>query len=297
MVIERNRIHDCGRLPATNKDHGIYVVDARNTVIRDNWIYDNADRGIQLYPDAQRTRIVGNVIDGNGEGIIFGGTGGVTSNHNLVKGNVITNSKLRWNVSSGPTGPTARGNLVLQNCLWAGDSKPHYRSNGGILDPVAELHREGEHGRRPAVCRSRRPRLPALVGQPLPGGPTHSMTPGHRALDYLRRVIEGSELNSPVTGTHPVVIDDLVSPLRYDILVRQQYFEFLAQHHTLYDRDFPELVELSRQHPYFAWFTSVLAPQYMPDLLAGHDGAIRTAFADKIASVVDSVPKLSGQRL
>ncbi len=135
VVIERNRIHDCGRLPATNKDHGIYVVDARNTVIRDNWIYDNADRGIQLYPDAQRTRIVGNVIDGNGEGIIFGGTGGVTSNHNLVKGNVITNSKLRWNVSSGPTGPTATGNVVLQNCLWAGDSKPHYRSNGGILTP------------------------------------------------------------------------------------------------------------------------------------------------------------------
>ena len=113
------------------------------------------------------------------------------------------------------------------------------------------------------------------------------MKPGHRALDYLRRVIEGSELNSPVPGTDPIVIDDLVSPLRYDILVRQQYFEFLAQHHTLYDRDFPELVELSRQHPYFAWFTSVLAPQYMPDLLAGHDGAIRTAFADKIASVVD----------
>jgi hypothetical protein len=135
VVIERNRIHDCGRLPSTNMDHGVYVVDAVNTVIRDNWIYGNADRGIQLYPDAQRTRIVGNVIDGNGDGVIFGGAGGVTSNHNLVKGNVITNSNLGWNVASGPTGPTATGNLVLQNCLWAGDSKPFYRSNGGIQAP------------------------------------------------------------------------------------------------------------------------------------------------------------------
>jgi hypothetical protein len=113
------------------------------------------------------------------------------------------------------------------------------------------------------------------------------MKRGRRTLGFLRRVIEGSELNSPVTGTDPIVIDDLVSPLRYDILVRQQYFEFLAQHHTLYDRDFAELVERSRKHPYFVWFTNVLVPQYMPDLLDGHDGAIRTAFADKVASVVD----------
>ena len=68
-AIELNRIHDCGQLPATNHDHGIYVAAATDTLIRDNWIYDNADRGIQLYPDAQRHRgSRGNVIDGNGAG-------------------------------------------------------------------------------------------------------------------------------------------------------------------------------------------------------------------------------------
>ena len=56
VVIERNRIHDCGELPATNLDHGIYVARPTTTMIRDNWIYDNADRGVQLYPDAQDTR-------------------------------------------------------------------------------------------------------------------------------------------------------------------------------------------------------------------------------------------------
>ena len=47
-LIANSRIHDCGRLPATNQDHGIYVAVSDGAVIRDNWIYDNADRGVQL---------------------------------------------------------------------------------------------------------------------------------------------------------------------------------------------------------------------------------------------------------
>ena len=58
-MIRDNHIHDCGRMPATNYDHGIYVAAADDVVIRDNFIYDNADRGIQLYPDAQDTRVAG----------------------------------------------------------------------------------------------------------------------------------------------------------------------------------------------------------------------------------------------
>jgi Right handed beta helix region len=134
VVIERNRIHDCGVLPSTNLQHGIYVGDARHAVIRDNWIYNNADRGIQLYPDAQHTKIVGNVIDRNGEGVVLGGRGGVTSNHNLVQANVITNSRDGPNVYSGP-GPTATGNVVRNNCVWAGAGSPSEDSNGGIETP------------------------------------------------------------------------------------------------------------------------------------------------------------------
>jgi nitrous oxidase accessory protein NosD len=135
VVVEGNRIHDCGALPSTNKDHGIYVTNARDTVIRDNWIYDNVDRGIQLYPDAQHTKVIGNVIDGNGEGIVFSGEGDTTSNHNLVEGNVIADSKLGWNVYSGDSGPVAAGNRLRQNCVWAGQSGPDYESNGGVETP------------------------------------------------------------------------------------------------------------------------------------------------------------------
>jgi parallel beta-helix repeat protein len=132
-TIEFNRIHNCGRLPATNHDHGIYVTTASNTLIRGNWIYDNADRGIQLYPDAQNTTITGNVIDGNGSGIIFSGEFGVASNGNLVEGNVIANSKVRNNVESWypPGNPIGHDNVVRDNCVKGG---AYDEGNGGISE-------------------------------------------------------------------------------------------------------------------------------------------------------------------
>jgi len=38
-LIQGNRIHDCGREPATNLEHGIYVAVADNTRIVNNVIY------------------------------------------------------------------------------------------------------------------------------------------------------------------------------------------------------------------------------------------------------------------
>ena len=73
-LIVGNRIHDCG-VDGTNKDHGVYVRHASGTLIEGNVIRDNPDRGVQLYPNADRTVVRGNVIDGNGEGVIFSGDG------------------------------------------------------------------------------------------------------------------------------------------------------------------------------------------------------------------------------
>ncbi len=133
--IRGNRIHDCGRIPRTNHDHGIYVAHAVGAEITDNWIYGNADRGIQLYPDAQRTSITGNVVYGNGEGINFAGAGTTTSNGNTVSGNIIADSRVRWNAASGPDGPPATGNLFARNCVHAGARRPDYNVNGGVEDP------------------------------------------------------------------------------------------------------------------------------------------------------------------
>jgi parallel beta helix pectate lyase-like protein len=128
-VLQANRIHDCGKLPATNHDHGVYVEGGDDIRIVDNWIYDNADRGVQLYPDAQRAVVTGNVIDGNGTGVVFSGEGATTSNENVVQANVITNSTMRPNVESWWGGAVGRGNVLRGNCLRGG---PRDTGDGGV---------------------------------------------------------------------------------------------------------------------------------------------------------------------
>jgi parallel beta-helix repeat protein len=131
VLIEGNRIHDCG-ITGTNQRHGIYVAQATDTVIRDNWIYDNADRGIQLYPNSDGALVTGNVIDSNGEGVFFGGDGTQSSDNNVVKHNLITNSKIRHNVESYWSGPVGSGNVVRDNCVFGGAQRS---SGGGIQSP------------------------------------------------------------------------------------------------------------------------------------------------------------------
>ena len=134
-VIEDNRIHDCGRLPATNKEHGIYVAHADGTVIEDNAIYANADRGVQLYPDADRSLVTGNVIDGNGTGVIFGGDEESTSDDNIVESNLITNSIVRYNVESSWPGRNGSGNVVRGNCVWTASEDYDGEPPGSGIEP------------------------------------------------------------------------------------------------------------------------------------------------------------------
>ena len=112
-VIERSRIHNCGQLPPTNHHHGIYVEASDGARITDNWIYDNADRGIQLFPDAQSTYIARNVIAAHGEGIVFSRE----SSNNLAENNVISNPVLRYNIEEWEL--TGSGNMARRNCIWS----------------------------------------------------------------------------------------------------------------------------------------------------------------------------------
>jgi parallel beta-helix repeat protein len=106
--------------PVTNHDHGVYLSSSEDVQILDNAIYDNSDRGIQLFPAAERTVVRGNVIDGNGQGVIFSGDGGETSDDNLVENNVITNSRIRFNVESWFPEGGGTGNVARNNCLYNG---------------------------------------------------------------------------------------------------------------------------------------------------------------------------------
>lgn len=124
-LIQFNRIHDCGKLPANNHEHGIYVEASDDATIVDNWIYKNADRGVQLYPDAQGTYVARNVLDWNGQGLILSRE----SSRNVVEHNVISNSRLRWNVEQWEL--TGILNVVRRNCVWT-ERDDGYARNGGI---------------------------------------------------------------------------------------------------------------------------------------------------------------------
>jgi hypothetical protein len=107
---------------ADNYQHGFYIGAATDTRIEWSLIYDNAARGIQLYPDAQYTTIDHNIIDGNGEGIIISGTDGKASSHTAIFDNIVSNSTIRHDIESWwPRGnPVGIDNLVYNNCLWRG---------------------------------------------------------------------------------------------------------------------------------------------------------------------------------
>jgi parallel beta-helix repeat protein len=148
-VLTGNRIHGCGTRPPTNKEHGIYIQSARGTVIEKNMIYNNADRGIQLYPDAKRTIIRRNVIWGNGEGLIFSGDGGRATSGTRVSRNIIGASRIRYNIESYWPDVVGTDNLVGANCLWNGArgnigpttgftlAAPQVVADPGFVDPAA----------------------------------------------------------------------------------------------------------------------------------------------------------------
>ena len=166
VVIDHNRIHDCGRLPADGHDHGIYVEGTNGVRITGNVIYDNADYAIHLYPDAQGTYVARNVMDGNGGGVIFAGekAGGEYENeyasaNNVVRNNVISNSREYHNVESSWGGPTGAGNLATRNCLWNGadgnvSEQVGFRANKNVVArPVFRKRSRGDFRLKPdTVC-------------------------------------------------------------------------------------------------------------------------------------------------
>jgi hypothetical protein len=125
-AISHSRIHDCGT--SNNHNHGVYVEASYYARIVDNWIYDNADRGIQFYPDAQYTEVRNNIIARNGEGVIFSGDEAQSSSNNQVVANIIVGSRIRYNVEYFWPGPVGSGNVVAGNCIYGGHE-------GNILEP------------------------------------------------------------------------------------------------------------------------------------------------------------------
>jgi O-antigen/teichoic acid export membrane protein len=83
-------------------------------------------------------------------------------------------------------------------------------------------------------------------------------------------------------GTVDVILDELVSPLRYDVIVRQQFFAFLDANVDLLD-EFNDLVFEARTEPYYVWFRDIVVGE-RTKLLKGR--TLDEAFADQVERVL-----------
>jgi hypothetical protein len=120
VVVAANRVHDCTRTGRRDLySAGIHVASAVRSRVLHNVVFHTLGDGIALGPNAQRTRVARNLVDGNVSGIYIGGDARTASSHNLVTRNVISNSG-DWSVHSAWDGRRGGGNVVSSNCLWNG---------------------------------------------------------------------------------------------------------------------------------------------------------------------------------
>ena len=83
-------------------------------------------------------------------------------------------------------------------------------------------------------------------------------------------------------GREPVDIGSLVSPLRYDVLVRAELFDLMEQRGLdEIERDPQRLIEAAKRHPYRVWFREVACAIRMPWLLEDPP-AFERAFRERV---------------
>jgi Right handed beta helix region len=120
VVIDGNHIHGCTLATRTDLHApGILVVSAVRTRITNNVVVHTAGDGIALVPNAQRSRVEHNLVDGNVSAVSLGGNGQTASSYNIVAHNILSNSR-HWNVRSAWRGRIGTRNIVESNCLWNG---------------------------------------------------------------------------------------------------------------------------------------------------------------------------------
>lgn len=82
-----------------------------------------------------------------------------------------------------------------------------------------------------------------------------------------------------------IEIAKLICPLRYDVVVRRNFFSFYDAHRDLYRSDFDAFAELVRQSSYYTWFAASEAIRCRPYLLDDHD-RLWTQFVNQIRKAV-----------
>jgi len=89
-----------------------------------------------------------------------------------------------------------------------------------------------------------------------------------------------------VTGVEPVNIRNLISPLRYDVVVRADFFGFLEDRLSEGAQRPDDLASAARAHPYFVWFERVAMVRFRPWVLADED-MLHQQFTERVRRSID----------
>jgi|GEM_PF-669631 len=113
ITIENNSIHDNGTI-ATN-DHGIYLSETCNSIIRYNKIYDNSvGNGIQLQYSSDSNEVYYNLIYGSGYDGIWLGTGDGADDNTVYNNSMYNNGVCGIHVGLNSSGNTIKNNIIHQ---------------------------------------------------------------------------------------------------------------------------------------------------------------------------------------
>jgi Ca2+-binding RTX toxin-like protein len=135
LVLDGNRIHDCGNDPAVvwsstdSGAHGVYLINTRRARVVNNVIFRNGWRGLQTWPKADGTLIANNVFDGNATqvnigSVLFDGYPWYSSN-TIIRDNIMTNRVTTFQTAKNPAniygnfpnGAATYGNQAFGNCI------------------------------------------------------------------------------------------------------------------------------------------------------------------------------------
>ncbi len=177
-VIDASTIHSCGL-----SGPGAPAISATNAwklSVTNDFVFGNGGDGISLSPNAQRTLVSHDIVDGNDSGVYVGGSGAAASSNTKITQNVISNNARYGVYASYPSGSkVGGGNVVSRNCVWKAGLQPLAAAPPRALKPVKNLYvdprfvdRSKGFGLRPGPCFAKRPvRYYAdaqLVGGPAP---------------------------------------------------------------------------------------------------------------------------------
>jgi hypothetical protein len=122
VTIRGNRFHECGNPADGNQDHGIYVENTAGSLIIDNLFWNLTGYAVHLYPNAQHTQVLHNLVDAGSitlrGGVVFGGSTSSASSNDEVAYNIVSYAAPGYALSDWWGGAVGTGNSAHDNCLY-----------------------------------------------------------------------------------------------------------------------------------------------------------------------------------